>query len=220
MKKYMWLLLAVFVLIIIGGCGMNNEQEKNLSPSEMNAEDLPDVPALQDEFTREFIQSTEPVREGYYPFLSKSKSFTMDFPEDTVISNRAHNIGPDDRSEIITFFDNNKNKDVFIDYIFHYYKGEPNEESSKETLEKSHGKKLDFENLHTNTETNLTIAEYQPTEKLYIIPALSWNENGQIHINVTLTCHESIDSDICYNKVSKKKDDIIEILKTIDIIEN
>lgn len=49
---------------------MGKENEKDIKPSEMKAEDLPDVRALQDEFTRSFIESTEEVEPGYYSFLS------------------------------------------------------------------------------------------------------------------------------------------------------
>ncbi|BAC13251.1 hypothetical protein ACFQ4N_09850 [Oceanobacillus iheyensis] len=220
MKKYMWLLLAVFVLIIIGGCGMNNEQEKNLSPSEMNAEDLPDVPALQDEFTREFIQSTEPVREGYYPFLSKSKSFTMDFPQDMIVNNESHIVGPDNRSETITWGPSDRNLEVYPNFILHYYRGEPDEENSKNTIKLSHDRDLNFEDIKTNNETYLSIADYKFNEKLYSIAALSWSKYGEIQIGVSLMCEDNLEENQCQGNVDKEKENIIEILKTIDVIDN
>ncbi|NWO15211.1 hypothetical protein [Virgibacillus sp.] len=62
--------------------------EKTKKPSEMNPEDLPDVRAFQDEFTRGFLQSTEETRPGYYPFLSGTGKYEMDFPEGGMIDKR------------------------------------------------------------------------------------------------------------------------------------
>ncbi|WP_419893653.1 hypothetical protein [Oceanobacillus kimchii] len=215
MKKILWLLLAI--LIMIAGCGTNDDEKENLLPSDINAEDLPDVPALQDEFTREFIQSIEPVREGFYPFVSKSKSFTMDFPQDMIVNIESHIVGPDNRSETITWGSSNRNLEVYPNYILHYYRGEPVEENSKNTISLSHGRDLNFEDIKTNNETNLSIADYKFNEKLYSIAALIWNEYGQIHLNVSFTCTEA---NQCKEHVNKEKDNIIEILKTIDVINN
>ncbi|API92984.1 MULTISPECIES: hypothetical protein [unclassified Virgibacillus] len=62
--------------------------EKTKKPSEMNPEDLPDVRAFQDEFTRGFLQSTEETRSGYYPFLSGTRKYKMDFPQGGMINER------------------------------------------------------------------------------------------------------------------------------------
>ncbi|WZY00409.1 hypothetical protein NSQ26_14155 [Bacillus sp. FSL W7-1360] len=40
----------------------------------------PDTPAFQDEFTREFMKSSEEVEDGYYEFESKTGGYTMLFP--------------------------------------------------------------------------------------------------------------------------------------------
>ena len=218
MKKYIRLLLTVS--IIIAGCGMNNDPEENVSPSEMNTEDLPDVPALQDEFTREFIQSPEPVREGFYPFLSKSKSFTMDFPEEMEIDKKSHIVAPENRSETITWGHSDRSIEVYPSYILHYYRGEPDEQSVKEIISVSHHRDLNFEDIKTNRETNLSIADYKFNEKLYSVVALSWNEYGRVQIGVRLTCNDNLEPDQCQEHVNKEKEGIIEILKTINIIDN
>ncbi len=48
----------------------------------MDPKDLPDIPAFQDEFTREFMRSTEEVSDGYYLFESKTGGYTLPFPGD------------------------------------------------------------------------------------------------------------------------------------------
>ncbi|MFD1335850.1 hypothetical protein ACFQ4N_09845 [Oceanobacillus iheyensis] len=215
MKKYMWLLI---VLLITGGCGINGDQEENLLPSEMSAEDLPDVPALQDAFTREFIQSSDPVREGFYPFLSKSNSITMDFPEDMVISSKAHNIGPDDRSETITFADVDETKEIFVNYNLHYYKGEPNVESSMNRISKSHDRELEFRDIKTDNNSNLSISEYKPDEQFYTVAVFIWNTDGQIDLNVSLRCNDKLNTKKCLEKINSEKELIIEQIKSINIL--
>lgn len=51
----------------------------------MDPKDLPDVPAFQDEFTREFMTSTDEVSDGYYLFESKTGGYTLPFPGDAHI---------------------------------------------------------------------------------------------------------------------------------------
>ena len=78
MKRSIALILILFILLV--GC------QKELKPSEMNHNDLPDERAFQDEFTRDFLQSIDETRPGYYPFLSRTGKYNMDFPASGVIS--------------------------------------------------------------------------------------------------------------------------------------
>src|SRR5699024_9382283 len=80
MKKILYLFVSGGI-ILIGGCGF---MEKNVA--DMDPKDLPDVSAFQDDFTREFMTSTEPVEDGYYEFESKTGGYTMNFPENALMS--------------------------------------------------------------------------------------------------------------------------------------
>lgn len=51
-----------------------------------NQESLPETRAFKDEFTRKFMKSAEETEEGYYTFESKTKGYTMLFPENGRIS--------------------------------------------------------------------------------------------------------------------------------------
>lgn len=78
-------ILQVYIIILLaftGGCGMNSEQGNGRE----NQESLPETRAFKDEFTREFIKSTKEPEEGYYTFESKTKGYTMLFPENGKIS--------------------------------------------------------------------------------------------------------------------------------------
>ncbi|MCK0470564.1 hypothetical protein [Halalkalibacter sp. APA_J-10(15)] len=59
----------VLVMIVTGGCMMN----------------APDVPAFEDEFTREFMKSTKELEEGFYLFESKTGGYTIWFPENATV---------------------------------------------------------------------------------------------------------------------------------------
>jgi len=54
--------------------------------ADMDPKDLPDVRAFQNDFTRDFMASTEPVEEGYYEFESKTGGYTMKFPENALMN--------------------------------------------------------------------------------------------------------------------------------------
>ncbi|WP_249870812.1 hypothetical protein [Oceanobacillus saliphilus] len=66
----------------------NVDQTKK--PSEMSPDELPGVRAFEDEFTRGFLQSTEETRPGYYPFLSGTGKYEMDFPAGGVVGDKGY----------------------------------------------------------------------------------------------------------------------------------
>ncbi|WP_238343647.1 hypothetical protein, partial [Gracilibacillus saliphilus] len=86
-KRIKWMLLIG--LVILGGCQM---------------EEYPDTKAFQDEFTREFLVSTEEEEEGYYLFESGTGGYQVLYPENAVVSEVSyHKDG--DGYESITFED-------------------------------------------------------------------------------------------------------------------
>src|SRR5690625_7276960 len=58
----------------------------------METGDLPEVRAFQDDFTRSFLHSTEETRPGYYPFLSGTEAFKLDFPAEGKLGEKSYNI--------------------------------------------------------------------------------------------------------------------------------
>lgn len=62
----------IIMIVILSGCTTRVEdREIQLSPK---------TSAFKDDFTREFMVSTEEVQEGYYEFKSKTEGYTMLFP--------------------------------------------------------------------------------------------------------------------------------------------
>src|SRR5699024_3446657 len=68
------------IFIFLGGCGLMEKDNVN-----KDIEELPDVTAFQDEFTRGFMASTDEVSDGYYLFESKTGGYTILFPGDARI---------------------------------------------------------------------------------------------------------------------------------------
>lgn len=67
----------VVMTLFLGGCTTNmGDGEKTKESTYLR----PDTPAFKDDFTREFMDSTEEVQEGFYRFKSKTDGYTMLFP--------------------------------------------------------------------------------------------------------------------------------------------
>lgn len=98
----------VCIFLLLGGCQMNegnadvSQGQDEPSPMDMSPEELPQVRAFQDEYTRQFMVSTEEVQEGYYLMRSELNAFTMLFPANGGIAPNFHSVDGD-HYEIIIF---------------------------------------------------------------------------------------------------------------------
>ncbi|MGM9949957.1 MAG: hypothetical protein ACI33P_07505 [Lysinibacillus sp.] len=83
-KRYLPFLFAATLLI--GGCGTmkTNDNSDTNSSTNSNEEEV-QTAALQDDFTKEFIPSTEETEEGYYTFESGVGGYTMLYPVNAVM---------------------------------------------------------------------------------------------------------------------------------------
>ncbi|WP_203289220.1 hypothetical protein [Metabacillus sp. cB07] len=81
MKKVLLLCLTT-MLAFTGGCGMSKEKDNG----KVEQQSMPETEAFKDEFTREFMKSTEETEEGFYTFESKTRGYTMLFPINAIIS--------------------------------------------------------------------------------------------------------------------------------------
>ncbi|MCR6120145.1 hypothetical protein HXA34_17645 [Salipaludibacillus agaradhaerens] len=68
MRLKFMLIHMMLLMVIMGGCF-----------------NVPDTRAFQDEFTKEFMQSTKEAEEGYYTFESGTGGYTMLFPVDATL---------------------------------------------------------------------------------------------------------------------------------------
>ncbi|WP_190323006.1 lipoprotein YvcA [Bacillus swezeyi] len=154
MKKMMITCFAI-ILAFTGGCSMNDSQngkdgnqEEAVKPKDMDPKDLPQVPAFQDEKTREYMASTKEVEPGYYLLESQLKGFTMLFPEDGEYDDNLSSLGKDE--EIISFYSYNEKTNVSLNASVEYYRNQsfinnPNE--MLEQVKEENGYKGQFEKI-------------------------------------------------------------------------
>ncbi|QXE02416.1 hypothetical protein [Terribacillus sp. DMT04] len=195
---------------------MNNESN-SVSPSEMNANDLPDVPAFKDEFTRDFLQSAEQVKDGFYPFVSGSGSFTMNFPQDMKVNKRSYEIGTENESEFISISHSDEQKDGFINQKISYISFMSDPENGKERMRSSSKRELDFKVIETEHKgQKLEISEYE-SDPFSVVAAFIWNDNNQgITIFSHIDCKEDLTKQQCATAKSSEKETIMEMLKSIE----
>ncbi|MGM0949890.1 lipoprotein YvcA [Bacillus cabrialesii] len=130
MKKIILISFSL-LLALTGGCSTNDNETnstedyktKAVKPKDMDPKDLPQVPAFQDEKTREYMVSTKEEEPGYYLLESKLKGFRMLFPEDAKYLSRRSSLTGKNK-ESIGFNSYEKDTNVMFDGHVTYYKEE------------------------------------------------------------------------------------------------
>ncbi|QQK74227.1 hypothetical protein HUG15_00390 [Salicibibacter cibarius] len=84
-------LLGIIMLGLLGGCQMGQEDSQGYG-GQQEEEETVDVRALQDEYTRDHLVSTEQTEDGFYTMEGDSGKFRMLFPEDAVLSQDMHRL--------------------------------------------------------------------------------------------------------------------------------
>ncbi|MEC1620603.1 lipoprotein YvcA [Bacillus mojavensis] len=127
MKKIIFICFSL-LLALTGGCSMNDNEKnsknnenktESVKPKDMDPKDLPQVPAFQDEKTREYMVSTKEEEPGYYLLESKLKGFRMLFPADGEYVPDMSSTG--DNEETIVFDSFNKKTNIQYDGQLDYH---------------------------------------------------------------------------------------------------
>lgn len=156
----------------------------------MEMEELPDVRAFQDEFTRGFLQSTEETRPGYYSFSSGTEAFEMDFPAEGKLGEKSYNIR-DKNYEAIMIGVGSPESDITQIIRITYY-GHLEEDLHKYSrlgqLQSSVEEELDFDRVEENNEIYY-IASYESANKDFDFETFGhagfmFNKNGSGGIEV------------------------------------
>ncbi|WP_101932580.1 hypothetical protein [Virgibacillus dokdonensis] len=175
--------------------------EKTKKPSEMNPEDLPDVRAFQDEFTRRFLQSTEETKPGYYPFLSGTGKYEMDFPEGGIIDKRAYSL-EEKRFEAIAISD--KENSSLIKVTHYSFIDSPS--SAMDTLEKRLNMELNFAKKEMKSHDIYTAPfQYDEGTYGYVASLISKEKKGEIQIVYSAECNKNKTHCIKTKKRNKKE---------------
>lgn len=214
-KRINIIIFIICCFLLIGGCQSMNETEKN--PSEKNGEDLPDVRALKDEFTRKFIQSTEEVEDGYYPFLSGTGKYEMLFPAEGQIDNRGYSVREKSYEAflIAVINENDTASQITVDY----YGTETAEGSSikLKSLEGRVGQELDF----TKTELESTVIHHAPISfegNIFGIAAYVQNVKGSGGIQIIYDTDCDAEQLDCTTFRQEEEKKIIQWISSIEFI--
>ncbi|KIN36946.1 lipoprotein YvcA [Bacillus subtilis] len=157
MKKIIFICFSL-LLALTGGCSMNDNDKNTtndnkteaVKPKDMDPKDLPQVPAFQDEKTREYMVSTKEEEPGYYLLESKLKGFRMLFPEDGKYS--SYLSSHDENEEIIAFDSYKKTKNKMLNAQIEYYQGVTfinNPETMLDQISSENGYNGNFEKLES-----------------------------------------------------------------------
>ncbi|ASN06089.1 hypothetical protein [Virgibacillus necropolis] len=192
------------------------EDDNNLEPSVEDSEELPDVRAFNDEFTRSFLQTTEETRSGYYPFVSGTATYKMDFPQGGVIGEKGYLKKEEDYESFLVGVDDDKGIESSIKV--NYYS---NDKSGEEvvSLNQLRGrletnlkfKKTKFENR------SIYLAPFSYEDSTYGFAAFIQNErkNGGIQIVYTSECT----SEMCVSLKDNQMKKIRSWIKSIEFIQ-
>ncbi|MDG5473130.1 hypothetical protein P6709_15360 [Jeotgalibacillus sp. ET6] len=213
-------LLVLVSVLLSGGCqkAAGNPDEEKVRPSEMSAEDLPDVPVFQDEFTRGFINAAEKNQDGLYQFESGTDLYNMLVPPEFVMDKQLYE--SDDTSEHFLASFENQNESfsqlqvTFVDF---------NNEDSID---------LNLDRLNSRSEYDLEYEEIIAEEKnIYLAPLEITNEEeygetigfsvfiqntkgtGSIDLLYTTFCRQDISFE-CKPQVEKEK--IVKLSLSVD----
>lgn len=183
-KGYIILIISI---ALVGGCQVNGEDMTTKNPSEMNPDKLPDVSAFNDEFTRGFLQSIEERKSGYYPFLSGTGKYEMDFPEGGTIDPYGYAIKETDYEGLFIGVDEGEfHSAIRLNYFSYDEKGQ--EDMKLDWINGRVNQELEYESF--TSENSTLYLSYFETEMYYGYAGFLQNEveNGGIEIIYQSEC--------------------------------
>ena len=189
---------------------------KELKPSERNPDDLPDERAFQDEFTRAFLQSIDETRPGYYPFLSNTGRYKMDFPAGGDIIKRAYSINNDSYEFINANYFFNDDTIAFFQLKFFSENDTEKLAFHLDILQGRLSKKLNFE-IHNYSDIEIYYDSFQRNDFDYhvaYIQNISKSSTGGIEFVYSIDCKENS----CTGENSLSKQHFLEWVQTIEFI--
>ncbi|MEC5422974.1 hypothetical protein QGM71_05610 [Virgibacillus sp. C22-A2] len=192
---------------------MNNE-EQSKKPSEMNPEELPDVRAFEDEFTRRFLQSTEETRPGYYPFLSGTGKYEMDFPSVGIMGEKGYAVKNDTSEGYLIGIDNQNDSESSINVNYDEFKGIKEVDSYLENLEQRLGLKVEFEKYEDDNKV-LYFSDYKRSKDIsnYVGYVQNKKQNGGIELIYKTKCADTVE------ECEQSMEAIVDWMKSINFIQ-
>lgn len=190
-------------------------QDQSQKPSEMNPEDLPDVRAFNDEFTLDFLQSTGETRDGYYPFLSGTGQYKMDFPAGGVIGERGYFIRENGHEEIQIHIKSETGSRINMIY-YSYFKTEQIAENL-EGFKHRIGYDDEFKKLEEDNQTLYYSNFKSDIFRIYAGYVQNERGNGGIEIVYEIDCRGEKEKN-CAENERQNKELAMEWMKSVKFI--
>ncbi|WP_054712752.1 hypothetical protein [Bacillus sp. JCM 19041] len=208
---------------------MGNEGE---NPQQSNGEETPEEEngnneepteslglAAEDEFTREFLVSTEEEEEGFYRMRGELGGFEMLMPKDAELGEMFHQT-EEDAVERMTYFQNDGENGTNVTTHFYYH----NEFSgaSRESYLKAFANEMDFGNEFELTELDNKQSYTGETERsingkrvlVYIAYIFSSENKEAISIEYNVVCRGN--DDACDIDDIKERETFNKIINSIE----
>ncbi|ASN06091.1 hypothetical protein [Virgibacillus necropolis] len=191
------------------------EEGKTSESGAKNSEEIPDVRAFNDEFTRSFLKTKEETRPGYYLFVSGTDAYKMDFPRCGVIGERGY-AKKDDSYEGYLIGVAEKGFESSIKINYYSSNKEGNENIDLEMLN-SQFNNLTFEKISLQ-DRNLFLASFEESDGIYGYVGYIQNEikNGGIQIIYETEC---MIPNKCTETKNEQREKIIKWFKSIKFIQ-
>ncbi|MDL4840512.1 hypothetical protein, partial [Aquibacillus rhizosphaerae] len=181
--------------------------------------------AFQDEFTREFMDSTEEVKDGYYLFRSKTDGYTTLFPENAEISKMFYERN-NDHFENLTFVDYSREENYNYTYDVTY---SPHREKGVEISLRGLSRRAGYDGEYAKIEEENTRIYFAKEKEVlededrkrtvysffsYIVP-----KGGSVGIeyNYSSYCY---DENNCKIDPKKEEEKALTLMKSFHFIEN
>ncbi|MGG1686793.1 hypothetical protein [Pseudalkalibacillus sp. NRS-1564] len=204
-------LVFLCMILFIGGCQIGNDKPIT-NPEKVSTEDLPDTRAMQDEFTRSFLKSTEEVEDGYYSFVSGINRYEMNFPKSGVIGEKGYSKDEGFEQLSIGIESSSYNIGITSEYISHLKKD--NLETNISLLG-SIAEDVDFQQIDNDT-ADLHYGKFNRKDNYgYLAYVQNSRDTGGILISYYIQCLETNNS--C--KDNSKEDEFLQWLKSIKFKE-
>lgn len=224
------------VVVLLGACRVKKEEanqtqagEEQKVPKDMDAKELPQVTALQDEATRDYMVSTEEVEPGYYLLESKSKKIRMLFPEEgknvallSSYSKNEESIGFDEYDREANILMNGQinyyygqsflqKTDTMLEIISgkNSYSGEYQSENTDDTEMYLGYKKSTFENLDS---------KYNYSYRYFGFVKPNQSENEGVEYSFIFTCKD--DKQSCSLEDKDVRDTVKKMITSIQFMSN
>jgi len=198
----------------LGGCQADKD-ETSTKPSETDLDELPEVRAFTDSFTRDFLQSTEETREGYYLFVPGTGNYRMDFPAEGVIGQRAYSIRKKGYEEFPIHIKDETGSEIRVNYYSDNTKALL--KNDLHAFKKRLGYEGDFKKVKKNDRT-LYYAHYEDDVfRTYAGYILNERGTGGIEVIYNIDCQDERKA-ICEKNKKNDKERAMKWMESVQFI--